>query len=692
MNGQAQQLHEIKEVVIEEKVDASALQQQKESGASSLVISARELNNLGHKTAGDVLRRMPRIILQGPPSFNRNIMMAGLEKEFQAVLINGERPAGGEDSRDFKLDRLPLSMIDKIEVTYNPPVDAGGDAAIGLVNIILKDAPDERGMNAFCTLDRTTTAGGLHPEMGLSYGNRWNKLSLLAGYNFNTFDRKNVTALHDTLYHGETVEDVDVTIHGLTATLSYQPDTTQTWKVQSLFSHYFEELDFLGDIKRRSQGGLNLAYDSAVDLKYRILHTHTLSYLRKTATYGWKTELTLAQHFDQKDRWRMQEKSDGPEVTFEDEDQINSEVILKSKLDRKLRGLPFKNKVNGGIRLSALDRDYDRLAYTKMESHTFWDVIEDGSYTLREYRASAFAGAEGQLGKLWMYPAIRLDKDVHHYTTATRKGAGDYLSLNPSLHLKYQLSTHQFIKADAARQISRPPFNLTVPVDKVKNKKELIERGNPDLKPSRAWNMSLSLENYFGAKSYVLVRGFYTLMRDVVETKAIGIDELYGYRIYQSVNIDSGKVWGMDLSARLELIHSHHNTLQLWGNVSHLGSEVRDPGTLKLRPLNEQPRWIVNTSVDYLNTRAKIQCSMGLNYIGERSIAETVAEDVYVDKLIEDPVMQVDARIKYFIGNWGSVYLNLVNIFDEQLNLVQGSVHETETMGRNLILGMNVTF
>ena len=130
-NVQAQDTIVIKEIIVEGNALQNAIELQKEAIPSKIVISKKDISNFGNHTAGDVLKRMPRIFVQGPPSFNRNIMIAGLDKQFQSVLVDGNRPAGGEDYRDLKLDRIPVDMIDEIEIIYNPSVEYGGDAAAG---------------------------------------------------------------------------------------------------------------------------------------------------------------------------------------------------------------------------------------------------------------------------------------------------------------------------------------------------------------------------------------------------------------------------------------------------------------------------------------------------------------------------------------------------------------------------------
>ncbi|MDX2430290.1 MAG: TonB-dependent receptor [Bacteroides sp.] len=686
-----QTVHKIREVVIEGEAEADALKHMKEAGTSSMIVSSKDLNKLGYNTAGDVLKWLPRIVVQGPPSFYRNIMMAGLDKEFQCVLINGNRPGSGEDGRDFKLDRLPVSMIDKIEVIYNPPASLGADATIGAMNISLKKAPEKRLIGANFSLDKSSTKNRLNPEASLSYGNRWDRWSMFVNGNLKNFQRRNFATLEDTDISGTETEDLDVWIGGITGNLEYKPDSLSSIYLQSAYTLYREHLIFQSDVSRRSSGGLSARADSADDHKERILHSHTLGYKRDRENGSWKTEFIFAQQSDSKDKSRLREKSDVYESSLEDESSKNNEFILRSdyKLNSDLKG--HLNVFKAGIRLSGLFRDYNRMVYTKVQDHMFWDNVEDGSYTLDEYRAGIYLADEITLKRFWISPALRFDLDEGSYATAdSLSGHIQYLSLNPSLHAKFSMSNDYFLKADLARQISRPPFNSMVPVEKVKNKKSLIEKGNPDLVPSKAFTMGAGVEKYFSNKGFATLRGFYSILRDVIETRDVGIDDVYGYRVLQAVNVDSGLVWGLDLNSRYKILDIQNNDLSLGGNVSWLGSEVRDPETRKLRRLSEQPEWIVNGTLDYLNTRLGIQFSIGINHISERITPSSLEDGTVPNNLVQAPFTQWDARIKYYFNTWGGIYFNCINLFNEPIVYTQGAVKETHTMGRNFVLGLSM--
>lgn len=678
---------ELNEVKVEAEAQTNAIEEQKAAVPAKIVISSKDLNNFGHHSVGDVLKRMPRILMQGPPTFNRNIMMGGLDKQFQTVLIDGNRPAGGEDYRDLKLDRIPADMVEEIEIIYNPPAEWGADAAMGVVNIKLKDAPIKRTILANIAADNTSTASGINPDLSLTYGDNFGKTAFIASYSFNHFDRANKNTIYSVDTSGIQNEDIVVDVHAFTGNIQHQFNEHNKLTFKTFFSNYHESLDYSANAKKNSEGDVNFRQDTASDTKLRRLHTQSLRFETKGSNWSLRNELNLAQNFDKKDRWRVAEKSSLFEESLEDEDQKNTESFFRSDFLYSSQNIRYK----AGVRGSGLWREYDRLVYTKEHGHRFWESIEDGSYTMQEYRAGAYSTAELTLGRLLIAQSLRYDYDKRSYETANDKGSYQYTSLNPSLHTKYSFEKHFALKADMARQVSRPPFNAQVPIDKVKHKKSTIERGNKELMPSTATNFSIGAEKYFGNNSYVTLRGFASSMRDVVEKKFVGIDETTGYTVIQYINVDSALVWGFDIDTRIKLLDKKSHQLELLANATLFGSEVRDASTGKMRRLNEQPEWITNGSLDYFNADLKLQMSVGVNYVGNRYIAGGTDEGTLTDRQVYQPYMQWDARIKYFFKPWGSIYLNAVNIFDETVDIQQGNVRTSEIAGQNIRIGVNFT-
>lgn len=119
-----------------------ALQERLNSPISKVIIPREDIVQFRDRRAGDILRRLPGVVMSSPGVRNRSARLRGLGTQYTQVLINGERISGGGERRDFELDRIPADMIERIEIIKNPSAEFSSDAVAGIVNIVLRQAPD----------------------------------------------------------------------------------------------------------------------------------------------------------------------------------------------------------------------------------------------------------------------------------------------------------------------------------------------------------------------------------------------------------------------------------------------------------------------------------------------------------------------------------------------------------------------
>ncbi len=338
-------------------------------------------------------------------------------------------------------------------------------------------------------------------------------------------------------------------------------------------------------------------------------------------------------------------------------------------------------------------REYDRINYSRAQGNMFWDIANE-SYELTELGTGLFFEDIIELtDRFSIIPGLKYSYTNFKYSTLTADDKNIYSEISPALHLKYKFKNELFVKANVSKQISRPTFTSAVPVHKYKIKKEKIEKGNPDLKPAHSVNIGASIEKYFNKNSFVSINGYYKYVRNIIDTRYLGIDDDTGFNIFQFINIDTARVYGVDIESRIDLGQIGVKGLSVYGNCSFLGSKVKDPGTGKERNINEQPDYIINVVTDYLNTKYNFNISLGMNYIGAKETAGTIGEEgETIASISEDEYMQWDFKMKYFLGRKYSLYFNITNIFDRKININQGTVIETEVPGRFMRLGVNYSF
>lgn len=119
-----------------------ALIERWQSPISKVVVTRDDIAQFRDRRAGDILRRLPGVVMSSPGTKNRSARLRGLGTQYTQVLINGERISGSGEKRQFELDRIPADMIERIEIIKNPSAEFSSDAVAGIVNIILRQAPD----------------------------------------------------------------------------------------------------------------------------------------------------------------------------------------------------------------------------------------------------------------------------------------------------------------------------------------------------------------------------------------------------------------------------------------------------------------------------------------------------------------------------------------------------------------------
>lgn len=681
------------EVILPElnvSVEQESREMRKLAASRKIIINQKDFENLGDITAGDVIKRYPGLWVQGPVSSNRNVLLCGLDKVFQSVMIDGNRPAGGEADREFKLDRIPLDAIDRIEIINIPTVDYCSDAVAGVVNLVTKKSEFQKKLlidvspSANSTNDYKAGNGEIYASL------KQNNFFLSGSYN--TEARINTEELTDPItgINGDVEEDCDIQILTFNTNSGFMAGENMRLSFDALYSKFDEVRDIVQNVKLRSQGGLNYRNIVTGQTMYRglvqggIRLDHDFSSNRDLSS-----RILFARSDDEKVKYLTEQKSAGIAYTDENEDQENYELMMQSDYtDLGRMMFTHQNTFKTGFKINYLIRDYDRYVETIEESLT--DTLiskEDGSFEYDEFQAGYYIRDELYIKPVIYSFGIRAEYAYYDYLVNFSEKTGDngYFFINPSLLLNYKINQNNIIKAGFSRQIARPPFASVVPVDKIKTKKNIIERGNPDLLPADAWVYNLGIEFYRGS-DFFSVYGYFKDVNNIIEIENVGVDGATGYNIQQFVNIADALVFGVDVEFTIDMEKFGAKGLSLSGNYSWLGSQIEDENTGLMRRLNEQPMNIINGSINYKYD--KLFLSAGVNYTDEKIIWATIVDGSVTDKSVTDEFLQFDASVKYRFNESLTAYLNAENVFGEKVRTVQGTVEGTETMGTTLTLGL----
>ena len=132
-------------------------QRLKDAVTTTELVTRQDIERSGAPDIAAVLLEQTGIELQGGHPAGTGVMLQGIGSERVLVLIDGQ-PVSGRISGVFDISRIPVTMIERVEVLRGPQSTLYGTEAMGgVVNIITREAP--RGEGALYGLGVRGTVG-----------------------------------------------------------------------------------------------------------------------------------------------------------------------------------------------------------------------------------------------------------------------------------------------------------------------------------------------------------------------------------------------------------------------------------------------------------------------------------------------------------------------------------------------------
>lgn len=123
----------------------SARNSEKNAASIMNVVSAKAIEISPDLNVANVLQRMSGVTLdRNGGSGAQYALMRGMDKRYNYTLVNGIKiPSTNNKHRYVPLDIFPSDLVDRIEVTKAITADMEGDAIGGVVNLVMKNAPEK---------------------------------------------------------------------------------------------------------------------------------------------------------------------------------------------------------------------------------------------------------------------------------------------------------------------------------------------------------------------------------------------------------------------------------------------------------------------------------------------------------------------------------------------------------------------
>ncbi|MBA3828569.1 MAG: carboxypeptidase-like regulatory domain-containing protein [Taibaiella sp.] len=124
--------------------DEQARNKEKNADEIMNIMSARTIELLPDITVANVLQRVSGVQMQRDANGEgRYAIIRGMDKRYNYTTVNGIKiPSPDDKARYVPMDIFPAEILDRVEVIKSWTPSMEGDAVGGVMNIVMKDAPD----------------------------------------------------------------------------------------------------------------------------------------------------------------------------------------------------------------------------------------------------------------------------------------------------------------------------------------------------------------------------------------------------------------------------------------------------------------------------------------------------------------------------------------------------------------------
>ncbi|MDO4462613.1 MAG: TonB-dependent receptor [Bacteroidia bacterium] len=147
-------LTSLSEVVVVSSFNGSsetkAIEIERNSANIVSVLSSRAMELAPDITVGNIIQRMSGVTVERNSSGEgQYAILRGMDKRYNYTLVNGIKiPSPDNKNRFVPLDLFPSEILSRLEVNKSMTANLEGDGIGGSVNLIMKDAPAKRLLNA----------------------------------------------------------------------------------------------------------------------------------------------------------------------------------------------------------------------------------------------------------------------------------------------------------------------------------------------------------------------------------------------------------------------------------------------------------------------------------------------------------------------------------------------------------------
>ncbi|MEH6344373.1 MAG: TonB-dependent receptor [Bermanella sp.] len=665
------------------------------------IILAEQLNQFGDQPLGDALRRVSGVYFDGA-NRAREIQLRGLGAEYTQVTINGRRIIDSSSSRSVQVDRIPSSMVERIEISHTPLANQDGQGAAGSVNIILKQGehlPNSVGIGLGSLQDNGETG-----DVTFQYGfaNDTVAVTLAGGIQQ---QRRN-----------ESKDELDFTGAGeadggelktnerryeqinLVPTIDIKVNETNSLSIEPTF---LQTTEFRDDIKKSLSDDQTEVEKQSKEFRKRTRQNIGLYTELDTQVSG---NIEFKSYID----WQ-----DGYEDTSRDQDSFDADNTLtdtkqrEQSVDLDLFKVGFKTKhlvgqhaLEYGLGLSQEGREESN---SEVKNGEIKDPKVDGIYEITEsinhlYVQDSFSLFEGSSITLGVRAEDSKTETTDFSNDSTTKNKTYFL---PSFNVRQAINDNSYVRLGIAKTLRRPDLRSLSPTitEEDGTFADPDTAGNPNSTPESIVGIDLSFEHYFYENNgLVSLSVFDRSFTDKLETITTNVD---GRFVATPQNTGDGKMQGAEVEFRLPLNSIGLSNVTGWFNATAVETEVTITSTGEKRRFLDQPDHLGNLGVDWSLAELRSTIGLSINYAGGYNQTHELADGSFEKNTIES-MSRVDLSIQTNLTKNTSINLTALNLFADESkredqfftadNTLDSYTTTVEPTYRSVYLKLNHTF
>lgn len=654
---------------------AKDLSDRKQSSAPTLVYTSKDFERFELTTIGDYMRSLPGVVMtQGNES--KDVRFRGLDKEYTQILIDGERIPDGGEKREFNADRIPLNMVERIEILRSPTANIDAQGSAGTINIVLKKAGGQPTLRINGSLGRVGDIGNV-ADTYLQYGGSLGKnlsFMLNGGYQSRIVPKTKTVESFKNNVLSTFNEDNEIKKYNeanFAPRLNWKISKKSNFNFDPLYLFSREDKNNLKPVSTILSGKTTKTIEDNNEVKDR-----TGWALRGTYTYKANDKFDVSfrplyqDYREVKDKLVYTKNAENVQTkkATEIEDKTDIEKINRLTINYLVKNNHFNLGLESGIK----DRKKDKTATEndKAKARAAKDF-----YEAKETRWNAFLIDNISFGKHNISPAIRWEytemNSKSQYIDATKKEVNqerkhDFQTLNPSINYVFRPNNNLNFRASSARTVRRPQFDALTPYLEIKSGTLTAPdtQGNPDLIPETSTGGDIGAEYFFGKNNELGVFGLNFFGRKIENfmENQVSLDPTTKRYVSMPVNAGDGSAWGIELDGRYEININGIGKFIPKGNYTYLGSEIFDTKQQKYRKFKGQPDYVFNVGLEFISPNKRFSIGTNYNEVPINVEAESKTDGTYEEKESTN-IRRFDIFANYTLSKKVSMRLAGQNLF-----------------------------